>query len=145
MVSADKDREFQLLIWGYAIEGDVTEHDAMLAEEGGKYRTLWDRTRRQLDSARIDRGRGWEPVPDWWALNYLPMEWREQQHAAEEEKAAARCVTCNDAILYEYYTTKLCGNCARCNGRGCPAVRWRTCPTCGFGPGSTNKSLQRTS
>lgn len=79
----DEERRFQFLIWGYAVEGDVTEHDAMLAEGQGEFRTRWDRTRYQLNTAMLDRGNGWERVPDWWALNYLPMEWREEQYSRD--------------------------------------------------------------
>lgn len=77
------DRDFQFLIWGYATEGDVMEHDALLAEGQSQYRTRWDRTRHELNDARIDRGNGWERVPDWWALQYLPMEWQEEQHRVD--------------------------------------------------------------
>lgn len=82
-MTADEDRAFQLLIWGYSVEGDVAEHDALLAENDGVTRTLWDRTRREMSNARIDRGNGWEPLPDWWALQHLPMEWREAQHSVD--------------------------------------------------------------
>jgi YD repeat-containing protein len=80
----DEYRAFQFLIWGYAVEGDVTENDALLAEGAPSHRTRWDYDRRGLSSARIDRGNGWEPVPDWWALQYLPMEWREEQYSRDE-------------------------------------------------------------
>lgn len=80
-MSHDDDRAFQLLIWGYCVEGDVCEHDARLAE-GDEFRmTQWDRTRSEMSNARIDRGNGWEPLPDWWALQHLPMDWREVQHS----------------------------------------------------------------
>lgn len=77
----DQERQFQLLMWGYSIEGDVLEHDALLAEGQSYHRTRWDRTRMGLIGHMIDRGNGFEPVPDWWALQYLPMEWREVQHS----------------------------------------------------------------
>jgi hypothetical protein len=83
MVDNNSDRTFQLLIWGYAIEGDVLEHDALLAEGESHYRTQWDFTRHQLNFQAIDRGNGFERVPDWWGLRHLPMEWREAQYARD--------------------------------------------------------------
>lgn len=70
------DRSFQFLIWGYAIEGDVVEHDALLAEGAAVHRTPWDFTRAEMSSCMLDNGDGFEPVPDWWGLRCLPFEWR---------------------------------------------------------------------
>lgn len=81
MEDTDSYRQFQFLIWGYAIDGDVMEHDALLAEGDSIHMTRWDKTRMGLTGHMIDRGNGWERVPDWWALQYLPMEWREKAHS----------------------------------------------------------------
>jgi hypothetical protein len=72
---------FQVAIWGYSIQGDVLEQDALMAEYEDSY-PLWDRTRRDLASSAIDRGNGWEPVPDWYALHHLPMPVRARTYAA---------------------------------------------------------------
>ena len=72
---------FQVAIWGYSLLGDVLEQDALMGEYQDSY-PLWDQTRRDLDSCVIDRGNGWERVPDWYALHHLPMPVRERAYAA---------------------------------------------------------------
>lgn len=58
-------------IWGYDVWGEP-DGIAMMAEQAGG-RTFtggvwWDRDREALKDEWVDRGNGWEPVPDWWAL-----------------------------------------------------------------------------
>lgn len=79
---------FQMAIWGYVVQGEVIEPDALIAERGDpqfSHMGFWDQTRADLAGAARDRGRGWEPVPDWWALFHLPWSWREQALDEEEE------------------------------------------------------------
>jgi hypothetical protein len=66
-----KDWQIHMGIWGYHVGGEP-DGIAMMAEQPGA-RTIcgkvwWDRDRYGLKDEWIDRGNGWEPVPEFWAL-----------------------------------------------------------------------------
>ena len=84
------DFTFQMLIWNHAMLGERS-FDAMVAETRRFFPVEgpWDFTRHDLNAAKVDRGSGWEPVPDWWALRHLPMRTREALMAAHRVGGAA--------------------------------------------------------
>lgn len=79
------DWRLQVGIWKWAVQGDVTEQDSLTSEFPNRYGCgFWDQTQADLDSVRIDRGRGWESVPEWYAFHHLPMAWREDALAQSD-------------------------------------------------------------
>lgn len=80
----EPEREFtlQMLLWNYAVLGEVAEPDALLAEcsDPPPSTHVWDLTLADLQHQAIDRGRGWETPPYWYCLRHLPWEWRERAY-----------------------------------------------------------------
>ncbi|MGH9023888.1 MAG: hypothetical protein ACRDV9_12445 [Acidimicrobiia bacterium] len=71
--------DFQVMVWGHAVLGEIAEPNALLVEQEWPPSThLWDLTYEDLEYTAIDRGNGWEKPPYWYALRQLPWSMREE-------------------------------------------------------------------
>lgn len=68
------DWDYQMSIWGYELQGNMLEQDALLAEGSVCSQILWDATSEELNNRLRCINGVWERVPDWHAFHYLPWK-----------------------------------------------------------------------
>lgn len=74
----ENDFDFQMAIWGFAIQGDGLEVSALISEGVNALTDVWDRTKKDLADTYMARDGSWIPVPDWFALRWLRASIREK-------------------------------------------------------------------
>lgn len=76
---------FSLKVWGCYVAGDITEQDALIAEEGTvAFRPIWDGTLVDLRQLILTDKGVRLPVRHWWALPHCLLAARDE---AEEQES----------------------------------------------------------